>query len=311
MAVITALQVLWAKEFNTICKSEERREKNLQAFFLPEDSSSTSEPGFLDEAREKFPRLLFRAGELVIPKDVPFLSYVEFLASASTVSTVVESPDLDARYESQLPYTWYTKIPERTDGIKRGNLDETVAWIVKNPPVDGAEPKPKVTLDGYAWRVLTVSEGKALLVSEQIIGEGPLDAVPEDSADYQYTWAECLLNHELNSDQWLSFYLPQLAQSGRISDKVPSNYPSNEQLRKVFLLSEEDLHNKDFFSDGNSSRAATDLIGRAHWWWLRSPGFDARLAAIVYADGSVYHHGYYVVYAYGGVRPAFWLNLKS
>jgi hypothetical protein len=43
-------------------------------------------------------------------------------------------------------------------------------------------------------------------------------------------------------------------------------------------------------------------------WWLRSPGFDSRIAAYVNDDGYVNVFGFGDS---GGVRPAFWLNLKS
>jgi hypothetical protein len=49
----------------------------------------------------------------------------------------------------------------------------------------------------------------------------------------------------------------------------------------------------------------------ARWWWLRSPGFDARYAALVSVDGFVLPDGTFVLDALGGVRPALWLNLKS
>ena len=41
-----------------------------------------------------------------------------------------------------------------------------------------------------------------------------------------------------------------------------------------------------------------------YWWWLRSPGYDSFLAAIVNSDSSVYNFGYSVDYDRDAVRPA-------
>jgi hypothetical protein len=63
--------------------------------------------------------------------------------------------------------------------------------------------------------------------------------------------------------------------------------------------------------DINSVNESEESKPEAHWWWLRSPSFDARAAADVDTGGSVGRGGSYVVSVYVGVRPAFWLNLKS
>jgi hypothetical protein len=44
---------------------------------------------------------------------------------------------------------------------------------------------------------------------------------------------------------------------------------------------------------------------------LRSPGYTDIDAARVYGDGFVFDYGNYVNIEYGGVRPAFFLNLGS
>ena len=41
-----------------------------------------------------------------------------------------------------------------------------------------------------------------------------------------------------------------------------------------------------------------------NWWWLRSPGYDFDLAALVYFDGSVGDGGDLVYRSYNTVRPA-------
>jgi hypothetical protein len=223
-----------------------------------------------------------------------------------------EASDSDDRYAPGRGYTWYEKTPESAGEALKGDLDETVKWIAENPPTPEAAEKPRVALDGYVWRVLDVRGKKALLVTEQVIGCGPIDTF--EHSDAAFNWAGCLLDQELNSEQWLNTHLPQLVESGRISATAPRGYGSGEQLGKVFLLSKNDLNNKKFFPD-RDSRCATSLGGAgAQWRWLRSPGRGAGSAAVVYGDGSVYTgcvstYGNAVLNDSGGVRPAFWLNL--
>ena len=58
--------------------------------------------------------------------------------------------------------------------------------------------------------------------------------------------------------------------------------------------------------DHRNSKASSLPVG---WWWLRSPGYDQRDAAVVFADGSLSLNN--VSNDSGIIRPALWLNLKS
>jgi len=55
---------------------------------------------------------------------------------------------------------------------------------------------------------------------------------------------------------------------------------------------------------------ALDGQGVRAWWWLRSPGFCSVDAASVDTDGHLEDRGR-LVCSVGGVRPAFWLDLRS
>ena len=59
-----------------------------------------------------------------------------------------------------------------------------------------------------------------------------------------------------------------------------------------------------------SSSNSRELLKASDHWWLRSPGSHDDSAAIVYEYVSVSYLGL-TVYGICGVRPAFWLNLKS
>ena len=63
----------------------------------------------------------------------------------------------------------------------------------------------------------------------------------------------------------------------------------------------------------DGARIARDLNGSASWWWLRSPGFDPNIAAVVYYNGDLFLTGNTVFWSGGvggGVRPALWLRLE-
>ena len=66
------------------------------------------------------------------------------------------------------------------------------------------------------------------------------------------------------------------------------------------------------YADAKSADADPEKITadgeRAGWWWLRSPGFHQKSAAVVCADGSA---GFYAVHnKAGSVRPAVWADLS-
>jgi hypothetical protein len=186
----------------------------------------------------------------------------------------------------------------------------------------------------YDWRVLDVQNGKALLLSDKVIEERAYHNSWEET-----TWAECDLRAYLNGEFYNSFGQDK----SRIAETTNSN-PNNPwygtngggmTTDRVFLLSLDelvkyfgdsgDLRNKKRYvwesgkwvsaSNGyvlhdqyDNARIAEDTSGKACWWWLRSPGFGSKSAALVYDDGSVAIHGVSVHIGYG-VRPALFLNL--
>jgi hypothetical protein len=168
-----------------------------------------------------------------------------------------------------------------------------------------------IQIDGYWWRVLDVRDGKALVISEDVL---------EYRAYHEYggeiTWAECSLRSYLNNE----FYNTLSADTqARIAETQVTNNDNPERgtpggantTDKIFLLSIEEA--KTYFSD-DTARMAYGLDGEGAWWWLRSPGGYSYCAAFVsfgtmYGDGVVNIGGDGVGNDYSGVRPALWLNL--
>jgi hypothetical protein len=189
-----------------------------------------------------------------------------------------------------------------------------------------------VKLGGIDWRVLTVENNRALLISEKILEKRPYNIEGKD-----ITWENCTLRKYLNNEFYnkLGVVKPAIAETRNSNpDNLWYGTPGgNATSDKVFLLSIDELvkyfgdsgdlkneRRKDFNgnvrSDGyciydqyNSARIANYGSEGACWWWLRSPGSRSRSAARVDVDGSVDVDGYSVNNVSGGVRPAFWLNL--
>ena len=202
----------------------------------------------------------------------------------------------------------------------------------------GISIKPKVgsiiPFGGYDWRVLTVENNKALLISEKILEVRPYNIKDED-----ITWENCTLRKYLNNEFYnkLGAAKSAVAETRNVNPGNPWYWHwhgnGNSTTDKVFLLSLDelvkyfgdsgDLRNKrrknykgNNDSDGhcvhdqyNSTRIANFGNKGVWWWWLRSPGHPGDSAAGVSDVGVVYVYGSRVFLGSGGVRPALWLNL--
>jgi tetratricopeptide (TPR) repeat protein len=186
----------------------------------------------------------------------------------------------------------------------------------------GNYEQDSITADGkeaITWRVLSVKDGKALLLSEK-----NLDCKPYNKEYTAVTWETCTLrawlNNEFINDAFTQGEKDSIAQSA-ITNSKNLNYGTdggNTTLDKVFLLSIEEaeqyLASVELQKAANTAYAvqngAYDNNGYG-WWWLRSPGFDTNHAAYVHSGGSLHSGGYDVSTVDGAVRPALYLNLGS
>lgn len=180
---------------------------------------------------------------------------------------------------------------------------QTHTYRLRNEPVESK--------DNFAWQVLDVQDGKALVISKDIIAREPY----HESNAY-ITWETSSLRTWLNDDFYHS--LPSGVQR-RITETQLHN-PNNpgygtsggrDTMDKVFLLSIDEA-NKYF--PRKVDRAAESNIREDGYpldlgiWWLRSPGARADVAAYVYGS-SVDEYGGKVGTDELGVRPAFWITL--
>ena len=194
------------------------------------------------------------------------------------------------------------------------------------------------TKEPVKWRVLSNSDGKLFLLSDQ-----NLDVKPYNSSSTGITWEKSTIR------SWLNGYEASKNNSGTdysSNNFIDAAFSSDEQVAiadtyvynknnpsystsggenttdQIFLLSIEEANNSSYFPNGNDSRKSTNTAyvasysgmlgaGEADYWWLRSPGEDDDYAAFVDDGGVVYNNGYIVVHTNTAVRPAFHLNLNS
>jgi len=191
---------------------------------------------------------------------------------------------------------------------------------------------------GHKWRVLYIQGDKALLITEDIVVKRRYNEDLEG-----VTWETCTLRRQYLKDEFLQKFSSE--ERGKIIETRIGN-PNNlwystpggkDTADEIFLLSLEEVdryfgnsgdyqqkrrkkhengkwiedNNGYGFSNAHDSYRLAKFNNEACWWWLRSPGNSSYDAAIVSYDGFVSVSGLIVLHDSGGVRPAFWLNLKS
>ena len=143
------------------------------------------------------------------------------------------------------------------------------------------------------WRVLSLVDEKkrALVISQECVAK-----MPYHELGGSIIWDGCTLREWLNGEFYNSI-LPEAIKQRVVAWDIPSH-------DKVSLLSVDEA--REYFVSG-TDRVAT-FEDKTAWWWLRSPGDYANLAAFIDDDGHVIEDGLIVDYSYG-IRPALWLNL--
>jgi len=193
-----------------------------------------------------------------------------------------------------------------------------------------------VQFGDYEWRVLDVQDGKALLISENIIEQRAYHPCYAG-----VTWESSKLRQYLNGE-FINNFDP--ADRDRIIETKlinPDNswygiIGGNDTFDKVFILNLEEADryfgnsgdyinkrrkkydNGKWIADASgwilsnehdSSRIAKHN-GLASFWWLRSPGYSDCTIAYVSTTGNIPPNGDRVCIGRGGVRPALWIDLQ-
>jgi hypothetical protein len=325
-AILTALQTLHGDAFDTICAGRAGRENNLKAFFTkpPEPSTNSAVEASPDQEAKSSPDPI-----------ETLLAGTEKLEVFGTIRDMIwetiPSEELDEIKKT--PFSWYVEFltsqsEAQQDSVGALGRTQTVIWGNNN----------------NLWRVLEEKDGKTLLLSEKIIRT---DMPYHDSAT-NVTWEHCSLRRYLNSNDFLNKFFTneerekiQATTIRNDDNKWYGTAGGNHTEDQIFLLSLDEVdkyfgnsgdyegkkrkkfengkfsedNNGNFLSNQYNESRQAKLPDRetSGWWWLRSPGSLSDYAARVTRGGGVRVIGDSVYGAdrVGGVRPAFWVDLKS
>ena len=190
--------------------------------------------------------------------------------------------------------------------------------------------------EDIAWRVLSTSDDKILVISDKV-----LDCQPYNTSDADVTWETCSLRKWLNNDFLNAAFVTgeqEKIQNTYIpADKYPVTQKEvgNATTDKVFLLSADEANNyftmqqqrkcvptEYAISRGAETGSMTwwndddETISDNCYWWLRGAGLgswgigrDLDKARFVARNGEI-TDGTDVDSNDKGVRPAMWISLK-
>lgn len=168
--------------------------------------------------------------------------------------------------------------------------------------------KRKIRFGKYEWRVLTINNGVALIITENIVKSiaysNDMDGV---------CWSESSVRQYLNTTFFDEFSATEKALIPAVSVKTPDNpeYGTSggaDTSDRVFLLSIGEA--LQFFFDDTDRKPDESSPGvEANWSWLRSSGGERTFAAIIEKSGKVSAGGSRITNLRGGVRPAIFIKL--
>jgi len=211
------------------------------------------------------------------------------------------------------------------------------------PPTCDEPPPPAFTnisigeivqFGDFCWRVLDVENGKALVISDDILEQRAYHPCYEG-----VIWENSKLRQYLNGDFYNNFSQSEkdIVVETRLENPDNQWYGisgGNDTYDKIFVLSLEEvdryfgnsgdyLHNRrKKYEEGkwvaddsgwilsnlhDDSRVAKHN-GLASLWWLRTPGYSDCTVAYVGTPGYIPTNGDRVCIGRGGVRPALWVK---
>jgi hypothetical protein len=162
-----------------------------------------------------------------------------------------------------------------------------------------------ITLGKAAWKVLSVENGRALVISENALVQKRFDA---SSIYYANSEARTYLNGSFITDYGLS---DVCIYNVDVTTDIETTTVTGNGSDKVFLLSRTEVFS--YFgkaSDGYhySDSAIANYNGSAINWWTRTPDEKYSCVAYVYQTGKNYTTNPSLSTRY--YRPAFWVQIE-
>jgi hypothetical protein len=162
-----------------------------------------------------------------------------------------------------------------------------------------------VDFGGIEWLVLDVVDGKALILSYEVI-----QRIPYHEENMEVTWEHSSIRQYLNEEFFTSF--PEVLQRKIVETTITNNdnplfgtSGGNNTIDKVFLLSIDEF--EAYFDDDDEHRIPPNLGYTWRSWWLRSPGSLGEHAAMIGGDGRLGVGGLNVITDSGHARPVMWI----
>ncbi len=169
------------------------------------------------------------------------------------------------------------------------------------------------------WRVLDVQDGVVLMITEYAI-----DCRTYHEELKNITWYNCDLRRWANGEFFnYAFDCKECQVIATTHNKNKDNPEWGakggcDTDDKVFCLSMEEA--RQYFSSGEDRAARPTVYAVTRgvyvaasgscWWWLRSPGLDAKAAAGIDGGGIIRNGGHNVNYGRVAVRPACRVKLQ-
>lgn len=180
---------------------------------------------------------------------------------------------------------------------------------------NGAEP--------LVWRVLAKEDGKALLITEQVIASRPYH-----HSRTSVSWEASQIREWLIMGFAMTAFTPEEYEAVLVTELTNASNPQHKTSAgtfrtkdRVFLLSYDEAIQ---YFRGQTARKAKPTASAATGldvnkkkpayghvsWWLRTPGSQRMEAMFVNATGACSKAGEYVHEEDVGVRPAIWVDVE-
>ena len=173
------------------------------------------------------------------------------------------------------------------------------------------------------WLVLEKKDGRLLVISVYAL-DGQFFEEAGGEATWEKSYIRTWLNETFAKEAFGPEHLKMIADTVVTADANPNSAasPGGDTVDKVFLLSAREAGR--YFGSNEERRCtptqhaitygakeSTVFLSKGKavcWWWLRTPGADARRAARVRTDGSIDYEGTVAYLLFNAVRPAVWID---